>query len=107
VLEDLDASFRPALPGRHIRPTAEHLSGSGHVNLTTRLGPLDHLCLLDGRSYEDLLPHTNTVSDDTLTLRVLDLPTLIDIKSQTGRHKDRLVVPILIALLNETNEQQI
>lgn len=101
LLDELDAVYRPMLPGRQLRPTAEHLAGNGHVNLTTSLGPLDHLCLMDGRSYEDLLVHTDEVSDGTLRLHVLDLPTLIEVKSQTGRAKDRLVLPILIALLEE------
>jgi len=34
-------------------------------------------------------------------LRVLDLDTLIAIKSRTGRTKDSLVVPILLALRKE------
>ena len=101
LLDDLDAFFRPVLSGRYIRPTPEHLTGEGHVNLTTRLGPLDHLCLMDGRSYEDLLPHTDEVNDGTLTLRVLDLPTLIETKRQTGRAKDQLALPILMALMEE------
>ena len=101
LLSELDAWFRPVLPGRHIRPSIEHLSGHGHVNLTTRLGPLDHLCLMDGRSYEDLLPHAEEVTDGSLRLRVLDLTTLIAVKSRTGRAKDRLVLPVLIALMEE------
>ena len=101
LLDDLDAFFRPILSGRYIRPTSEHLSGKGHINLTTKLGPLDHLCLMDGRSYEDLLPHTDEVTDGAIQLRVLDLPTLIETKRQTGRAKDQLALPILIALMEE------
>lgn len=104
LLEDLDAFFRPMLSGRRLRPTAEHLAGTGHVNLTTKLGPLDPLCLMDDRSYDDLLPHTNEVIDGALRLRVLDLPTLIEVKSHTGRAKDRLVLPTLIAVLNERRD---
>jgi hypothetical protein len=99
LLNDLDAFFRPVLSGRYVRPTSEHLAGNGHVNLTTRLGPLDHLCLMDGRSYEDLLPHTDELTDGSLQLRVLDLPTLIETKKRTGRAKDQLSLPILIALM--------
>ncbi|MEW6745489.1 MAG: hypothetical protein AB1486_22280 [Planctomycetota bacterium] len=39
--------------------------------------------------------------DGELEIRVLDLPTLITIKSNTGRAKDALIVPILLALLEE------
>lgn len=101
LLSDLDAFFRPVLSGRYLRPTSEHLAGDGHVNLTTRLGPLDHLCLMDGRSYEDLLAHTDELTDGSLRLRVLDLPTLIETKRRTGRAKDQLSLPILIALMEE------
>jgi hypothetical protein len=101
LLNELDAFFRPVLSGRYIRPTSEHLAGNGHVNLTTRLGPLDHLCLMDGRSYEDLLPHTDELTDGSLQLRVLDLPTLIETKKRTGRAKDQLSLPILIALMEK------
>jgi hypothetical protein len=38
---------------------------------------------------------------DDLQLRVIDLRTLIEIKSSTGRARDRLVLPILLALLRE------
>lgn len=99
VLTSLDAIARD--PGdRRIQPVAEHLLGKGQLNLSTALGPLDPLCQLhDGRGYDELLPCTDVLSDGWLQIRVLDLPTLIDIKSKTGRAKDRLVVPILLALL--------
>jgi hypothetical protein len=32
---------------------------------------------------------------------VVDLPTLIEIKTTAGRAKDRIVVPMLLALLRE------
>jgi hypothetical protein len=32
-------------------------------------------------------------------MRVLGLPDLIDMKSKTGRSRDQMVVPILLALL--------
>lgn len=36
-----------------------------------------------------------------VTIRVLDLPTLIRIKHATGRARDKLLLPILIALSEE------
>jgi hypothetical protein len=35
---------------------------------------------------------------------VIDLPTLIQIKSTTGRARDRIVVPILLAMLREREQ---
>jgi hypothetical protein len=99
VLERLDAVFRPVTAGPLRRPTAALLAGTGQLNLSTSLGPLDPLgALHDGKGYEELVAHTEQISDGALTLRVLDLPTLIAVKASTGRAKDKLVVPILLAL---------
>lgn len=95
VLGTLDATFR----GRDIRPSAELLSGTGQLNLSTALGPLDPLCALhDGRGYDELLPHSQVLTDGSSEIRVLDLETLISVKAGTGRARDKLVLPILIAL---------
>jgi len=48
-----------------------------------------------------LIAHTVELADGSLRLRVLDLPTLIEIKSSTGRARDQLVLPLLHALLRE------
>lgn len=104
VLVELDAFGREP-DRRRLRPTAEHLLGTGQLNLSTSLGPLDPLCRLhDGRGYEELLAHSEVLTDGKLEIRVLDLPTLIEVKSATGRAKDRLVVPILLALLAKRSE---
>ena len=99
VLGDLDARIRdPA--GRDLRPDEALLRGPGQVLLTTRLGPLDVLCRLhDGRSYVDLLPGALDFEDQARRIRVIGLPDLIAIKSSTGRARDQMVVPILVALL--------
>jgi hypothetical protein len=101
LLTRLDAALRdPA--GRVLRPTADLLLGPGQLNLATRLGPLDPLGQLhDGRGYEELLGRSVELRDGDLRLRVLDLPTLIEIKSSSGRAKDRLVVPVLLALARD------
>lgn len=105
VLGRLDAWIRdPA--GRRIRPTPDLLSAGGQLRLTTSLGPLDPLGTLhDGRGYEELLEASEWVSDGALRTRVLDLRTLIEIKSETGRAKDRLVLPVLMALLRRRQEE--
>lgn len=101
LLEQLDARVRdPAR--RDIRPDPAAFGGPGQVRLTTRCGPLDVLARLhDGRDYADLLPHTVELTEGSLRLRVLDLSTLIAIKSGTGRARDQLIVPVLIALARE------
>jgi hypothetical protein len=103
TLETLDARVRDP-SGRILRPEAAALLGRGQVNLSTMLGPLDPLCVLhDGRGYEELLERSIELRDDTLRVRVLDLPTLIEVKRSTGRARDRLVLPILLALLDEAD----
>ena len=39
------------------------------------------------------------LTDENRRIHVLGLPELIAIKSKTGRSRDQLVVPILLALL--------
>jgi hypothetical protein len=106
LLLRLDAVMRYDLANRNLRPTAELLAGTGQINLSTSLGPLDPLCeLAPGQGYEEILPHTEVLTDGDLSVRVLDLPTLIDVKSRTGRAKDRAVLPILIATLEERRKR--
>lgn len=102
VLLRLDATMRYDLANRGLRPTAEMLAGRGQVNLSTTLGPIDPLCELgEGQGYDELLPHTEVLHDEGLSLQVLDLPTLVEVKTKCGRPKDRVVLPILIATIEE------
>jgi len=95
VLHTLDARFR----GRDFAPSQELLAGPGQLNLSTTLGPLDPLGTLhDGRDYDDLLPHSQILGDGRSRIRVLDLDTLIEVKATTGRARDKLVLPLLLAL---------
>jgi hypothetical protein len=98
VLATLDAEVRdPA--GRRIVPNRSHLEAGGQLQLTTRLGPLDLLTSLhDGRTFDDLIASSVSMKEGDWTLEVIDLPTLIAIKRSTGRVRDRLMVPLLLAL---------
>lgn len=106
VLLQLDATMRYDFANRGLRPTAELLGGKGHLNLSTSLGPIDPLCELDGLGFEELLSNTQSVTDEGRLLRVLDLPTLITVKTKAGRPKDRVVLPILIATLEERDKSK-
>lgn len=102
VFERLDAYFRNDLARRRLRPRASDLAGHGHILLQTPHGMLDVLCeLANARGYEELLPHTVEMEDRGVRLRVLDLPTLIEVKAEAGRPKDKLAIPVLIAALEE------
>lgn len=100
LLRNLEAEVRPVRSGTRIEITETMLAGTGQLNLITKLGPLDPLCVIgEQQGYDELIDHTVQVQDGDLVLQVLDLPTLIAIKTATGRAKDKLVVPILMALL--------
>ncbi len=95
VLRQLDARILDPM-NRVIRPRAADFQGTGQIKMTTTLGPLDVLCQLhDGRGFDQLVGHSRRLG----TVRVLDLPTLLEVKSSTGRAKDRVVLPILLALV--------
>lgn len=66
LVERLDAYVRE--PGhRHLRPQREHLAGTGQLNLSTTLGPLDPLgALHDGRGFDELVAHTTLFEDGSL-----------------------------------------
>ncbi|HEY5925917.1 MAG TPA: hypothetical protein VIV11_29720 [Kofleriaceae bacterium] len=99
VLVKLDARFRPVRPDRDIAPTREHFAAKGQLNLVTNLGPLDILCRLhDARGYDELLPRSRVITDGDLAIRVIDLDALIEIKQSTGRTRDAMVVPVLVAI---------
>jgi predicted nucleotidyltransferase len=102
VLESLDAIFR-IQPERRIRPAPSHLAGTGHLNLITTFGPLDLLGTI-GRDldYSALLPHSSEkIVAEGVTIRVLDLETLIAIKEELGGEKERAMLPLLRRTLEE------
>lgn len=102
VLLQIDAIMRYDFARRGLRPTAEMLAGRGQINISTTLGPIDPLCELDaGQGYDELLAHSESLVDEGRQLRVLDLPTLIRVKTKAGRPKDRVMLPVLIATLQE------
>jgi len=105
-LREVDAFFRADLSGRRLVPTVDHLAGRGQLLLATSLGPLDLLgSLHDGRGYEELLDNTIQLDVEGRLLRILDLPTLIEVKTAAGRPKDKIVVAELMLLLRrETKE---
>jgi len=89
-----------------IEPKEQDLSGKGHVLLTTRIGPLDVLAVIEGgRSYEDLLKHTVDIDFRCHTLRVLDLKTLIELKKTSTDPKDKQRLPVLRETLRQLEEK--
>jgi hypothetical protein len=107
ALESLDAIFR-IQPERRVRPAPSHLAGAGHLNLITKFGPLDLLGTI-GRDldYTALLPHSSEkIIAESVTIRVLDLETLIAIKEELGGEKDRAMLPLLRRTLRMSDEER-
>jgi hypothetical protein len=107
VLESLDAVFR-IQPERRLKPASSHLAGPGHLNLITNSGPLDLLGTIgDGLGYAELLPHSSAMEiGDGISIRVLELETLIEIKEALGGEKDRAMLPVLRHTLEEARKQK-
>lgn len=104
-LKSIDAVQR-RLDDKLIAPKKRDLSGKGHVFLTTRIGPLDVLAVIEGgRSYEDLLDHTVKIDFRGYTLRVLDLKTLIELKKTSTDPKDKQRLPVLKETLRQLEEK--
>jgi predicted nucleotidyltransferase len=60
------------------------------------------LCELgEGEGYDEILPDTVTLENGGQPLRVLGLERLIAVKARAGRPKDRAVLHVLIATLDE------
>jgi hypothetical protein len=105
LLALLEAHYRGQPAGRILQPTTAALTGSGHNNLATILGPLDLLCeLAPGVGFDELLPDTEFRSAGDLTIRIPTLRKLIEIKADTGRPKDLLLLPILLKLDRPDND---
>jgi hypothetical protein len=105
VLAELDAVYRH--DPRKLRPNESHLLGPGHQLLTTTHGDLDCLGAIDqDKCYEDLLDQTTEMKlAEGLSVRVLALTALIEIKERLGRPKDLAVIPVLRATLDELNRK--
>ena len=102
----LDATYRH--DPRGLRPTESHLMSAGHQLLATKHGDLDCLGAIgDGESYADLLDRAPELElEHGLTLRVIDLPALIELKEKAGRPKDLAVLPLLRATLAESRRRE-
>jgi predicted nucleotidyltransferase len=104
ALDELDAVFR--LDDRRLRPNASHLEGPGHLLLKTRFGVLDLLGTVEeDTAFDSLLPHSRRVDLGDVSIRVVSLERLLEIKKKLGRPKDRLMVLQIEATLDELKKR--
>ena len=102
ALKNLDAHYRMQ-PERRIRPGASHLVSPGNQLLMTNYGPLDLPGVIgQSEGYEQLLGFTREIEvASAVTIRVLGLPKLIEVKLETAGEKDLGTLPILRKTLEE------
>ncbi|MDI1436168.1 nucleotidyltransferase domain-containing protein [Polyangium sorediatum] len=105
ALQDLDAVFRT--DPRRLVPNESHLRSTGHKLLSTRHGVLDVLGTIEeDTSYEDLLQDALWLEVAGAPVRVLSLERLIQIKEKLTRPKDRAMLLVLKATLDEKRRPQ-
>ncbi|MDX2151681.1 MAG: hypothetical protein SFV54_13165 [Bryobacteraceae bacterium] len=105
-LADIEAIFR-IQPHRKLQPNESHLRGNGHLNLLTRYGYLDLLAILEeGIDYEYLIARSSPLDiGEDLTIQVIPLELVIELKERVGGDKDRAVLPLLRATLAESRKK--
>ena len=102
ALAPLNPYLRGAPPGLPFRWDAETIAHGLNFTLTTSLGDIDLLGeIVGGGGYEQLLPHSITLSLFGGQRRCLDLDTLIHVKRAAGRPKDLEAIAELEALREE------
>jgi hypothetical protein len=91
-----------------LRPTESHLTAGGHINLVTRYGPVDLLATIgQNLTFSDLLPPSNEMAiGDGVSVRVLNLETLISIKEHLASEKAVAMLPVLRQTLRELNRKK-
>jgi hypothetical protein len=105
ALQTLEARYRTT-GAREIKPGRSHLSSPGHQLLMTIFGPLDLLGAIGkGKGYKELLGQTVKMKvGSSLSVRVLDLATLIKVKEEVAREKDRAALAVLRRTLEEKSK---
>jgi hypothetical protein len=78
-------------PDENIRPPKEtDLKGTGHVLLTTNLGPLDVLGAIENdQGFDDLMPSAIAIDFKGSTTYVLSLQVLVDLKRESKIPEDQ------------------
>ncbi|HEX2971609.1 MAG TPA: hypothetical protein VHP11_04720 [Tepidisphaeraceae bacterium] len=103
ALRDLHPRFRMHPNHPPLFDDVQRLIGFRNLNLMTDWGILDILGEITGiGSYEEVSRHTTDVQLGQITVRILDLPSLIRAKRETKRPKDLRAVPELEFILRQS-----
>ncbi len=105
-LSSHNPQLRGAPPGLPFCLDAATVARGLNFTLTTDLGALDLLGeITGGGTYDDLLPHSITLSLFGVSARCLGLKRLIEVKRAAGRPRDLEAVAELEALLEEGQDR--
>lgn len=105
VLATMRACYREPLPERYV-PTVEDLASPLTHLLATDLGDLDLLGTTAGLDYEDLLPFAPQLElESDVSVRVLSLSRIIELKEGAARPKDLAQLPFLRDTLAEQRKR--
>lgn len=100
ALVEIGAVFRN--DPRRLVPNESHLRSTGHKLLQTTHGLLDVLGTIeDTTTYDDILPDSTLLEVAGVPVRALSLERLIRVKEKLTRPKDRMMLLILQATLDE------
>jgi hypothetical protein len=89
--EDLDIVHRRSPENvSRLRALLDELDARVRGLANRRLPPQESALLGDGRGFEELASHSESIKDEGVEFLVVDLATLIELKTKTGRAKDRL-----------------
>lgn len=106
ALAPFNPYLRGAPPGLPFDWSVATLRAGLNFTLTTTTGAIDLLGdITGGGGYEDLLPHTLTITIFGREVQLLDLPWLVRVKRAAGRPKDLEVIAELEALQEEIDAQ--
>lgn len=97
ALLELESVFRG--DERRLIPNLSHLQSRGHKLLMTKFGIVDVLGSLGEYDYRDLESDAPALALGPMSVRVLSLERLIEVKQKAGREKDMAVLPLLRATL--------
>ena len=104
-LKSIDAYLRRP-DDKLIRPDERDFYSEGHVLLTTCIGPLDVLAVIEKNlGFDDLLPNSVKIQFQGHKVYVLNLETIVALKRESKDPKDQYRLPILEETLHQITEE--
>lgn len=91
---------------RNISPDLSHMESKGHKLLVTMHGRVDCLGTIEeSTTLEDIRNDLDEMELDGVSVKVISLPRLIEVKKKLGRPKDQWALLHLVATLEEREKK--